>query len=582
MNKLYSFPKTAGLDVQLFKQRAIRNLYCGFLNLSDVIDLLVRKYQRYFEVLIRRDPHAVGKKRPSWLTEIRPSISDASAETICSRIPYVMSGLGAISSAPVWEEPANEPEDYFAAHRFAWLLTCDPLNSAQAADARTRVDEWITGNNNLMDRAWETYSACERIGNLVSWLSLIPQETRVKFLPKNSESFFRASAATIVAHPEYYGNLRTNNHILNNGRALVMLGRILGDTGMHDRGVAILERMLPVMVGEGGMLRERSSHYQFVVLGWVLDASRYAATPGTKEVFGPYVKRMAGAAVRLLDGRGALAAEIGDISPDMSPSASLARLALLHPGWQNGTAPVDGPSTDDWYFLSAGGSRVMVNYPVGNYPFRYPTHGHCDLTSFVWSLDDERILVDAGRFRYTTDTVSEHQRSAAGHNLPLVDGFSPLCEPFGVSGWMPTPYASATLVVEGIAPNKLIMRHTGLERLQRGMRHLRAIDVKDQGIDVVDSFAGSGVHTVTLLWHFPLTFRPLADNGGAGNGRFEVTVETSGAGPTSYHWFYGDSAGLRASRAYGTSESLTTLVVELRCSFPAEVRTSFRVAPCAA
>lgn len=578
----FDIPYTVGSDIRHFKQRAVMHPCFALAHLPAVAGLYTRKYLPRCEALFRSDPHAAGKRRFPGMSAAVGGIPDEDAAAVCSRIPFVEARSWTIKSAPLWSESANEPEDFFAGHRFAWLLTSDPSNPDTAREVRRRLDEWIARHKDKAGLEWESYSACERVCNLASWLSLVPPETRPGIFPVEGAAFLKFSAGLISSHLEYYGPSRTNNHILNNGRALVMLGRVLGYPALHAWGVAIFERMLPVMVGRDGMLRERSSHYQFVVLGWVLDALRYAATPKAEELLAPYTWRMGGAALRLLDERGGLAAEFGDISPDMSPNASIERLDILHPGWRDGVIPAAGPVMDDWYFLSSGTSQVIANYPAGGYPLPYPTHGHCDFTSFIWNFGGERILADAGRYRYTTDAVSERQRSAVGHNLPLVDGFAPLCEPFGVSGWAPAPYAAARLEAECPGSRRLVMRHTGLERVQRGMRHARTIDVYDEGIDVEDAFMGNGEHTVTLLWHFPPAFKSLENSGGVGNGRIEVTVVTVCGVPAAYHWFHGEGAGLQGSSAYGIKESRTTLAVECRGAFPVVIRTMFRVRPCAA
>lgn len=578
---IFSYPETARVELRHFKRAIVQNPLFALWHFPAVTGFYARKYLLRFEAMLRADSLSVGKMPPSWLPGGAIDQLIAAPDAICARIPLVTSRSGVIGSSPLWKEKLDEPEDYFAAHRFAWLLISNPSNLDVARETRTLLGEWISRQRDLADRAWEPYSACERVCNLISWLSLAPSEIRASLFPEMGAEFLRNSAEVILKRMEYYGEVHTNNHILNNGRALVMLGCVLGSTALQAKGIAIYERMLPVIVGDDGMLRERSSHYQFVVLGWVLDTLRYVTTPEARNLLTPYSKRMAGAALRLLNERGGIAAGIGDISPDMTPLASIERLDLLHPGWREDAASVAGHKVDDWYFLSSGVSRVIVNYPEGHYPPRYPTHGHCDLTSFVWSFGGERVLTDAGRYRYTTDAVSERQRSAAGHNVPLVDGFSPLCEPFGVSGWAPVPYASTTLEAECPTPRQLLMRHTGLERVQRGMRHERVITVLDNGVDVEDSFTGTGEHAITLLWHFPPAFTPCGNGKGLSNGHVEVTVEIVGGVETSYHCLHGENAVVHGSIGYGDRGPLTTVVVERRAAFPVSVKTQFRVQLCA-
>ncbi len=72
---------------------------------------------------------------------------------------------------------------------------------------------------------------------------------------------------------------------------------------------------------------------------------------------------------------------------------------------------------------------------------RFPTHGHNDLTSFVWLHGGQEMFVDPGRNRYTSDEISLAQVGATGHNVPTVNDLAPLCEACYLGGgWRPLPY----------------------------------------------------------------------------------------------------------------------------------------------
>src|SRR5438105_4004636 len=155
-------------------------------------------------------------------------------------------------------------------------------------------------------------------------------------VPRPLLVFLHDSLAWIVRHLEYYGPRETNNHIINNARAIVMAGAALQDQTALAAGMQIFRQCLPCLIMEGGFLRERSTHYQVIVLNWILDAWRFLglhADPdfASRKFLGNYVKRMIAATSMMCADGTSLLALIGDVSPDLTPAQSLARLQLLYP-----------------------------------------------------------------------------------------------------------------------------------------------------------------------------------------------------------------------------------------------------------
>jgi hypothetical protein len=190
-----------------------------------------------------------------------------------------------------------------------------------------------------------------------------------------------------------------------------------------------------------------------------------------------YISRMLGAASMICDRGQRLLALIGDVSPDAAPTQSLARLAVLYaefwPLSDESIRPVE--VKDGWYLISVAQGVVLGNFPAGRYPFVFPTHGHCDFASFVWLYNGHAILGDSGRYRYTPDAVSLFQKSAAGHNLPTVNGFAPLCETLVANGsWWPLPYAAAVLELTE-CDGGVVLAHKGFARATPVRRHSRQI-----------------------------------------------------------------------------------------------------------
>ena len=80
------------------------------------------------------------------------------------------------------------------------------------------------------------YSAGERLTNLLVFLAAMPTAERARFVTPRLCEFLRESVAWIFRHVEYYGRTETNNHVLNNARALVVGGSVTGAKSHFLRG----------------------------------------------------------------------------------------------------------------------------------------------------------------------------------------------------------------------------------------------------------------------------------------------------------------------------------------------------------
>jgi hypothetical protein len=477
----------------------------------------------------------------------------------------------------------RDPEDYLAHQRWGFLL--ERMLGDRGVDWRACLDAcigWTQAMSDTEDPAWETYSACERIANLAVFLAVMPPELREYGVTRDVIEFLDKSVTWIYGHLEYYGPTETNNHILNNARALVLGGVVVGNSRAVSAGMQIFRRCLPDMVQSGGFLRERSSHYQLVILNWVLDAWRFVAAaegPDASDTrfLAGYADRMRKAASMLCERGTSLLAVIGDVSPDLTPERALGRLALLYSDWwpltyrSEGFAVVDG-----WFSISKGDEVVLGNFPEGRFPWDFPTHGHGDYTSFGWSHAGAQILIDPGRYRYSADAVSAAQVSAVGHSLPTVNGLAPLCESMRSGGWWPVPYASAQLRAAALT-DALVLEHDGFARATPVSRHCRRIELQPCTLLVVDSFEGSGPVDLSFYWHFSEAFgnfdssRMLA-SGSGGNVRIEVRETTGKRDPIELHV---ERLPGYLSAQYGNMSPSTRLRLSCSAKLPMTVMTQF-------
>lgn len=539
-----------------------------------------------------RTPHAGAKGRPHWIDGVPPRKKLGTPDNAGMFLPKWVLGREPDSASGVYPagQQLHEDDAEVRFERNRWRFLCEMLWSpcSDWQFSLSEVRSWIELNRNRDGEAWEPYSASERVANLLVWLACVDNaKGNAAVEVGDLTSFVAESLDWIAGHLEYYGERGTNNHILNNARALVMGGVAVGDDWSVRAGMKTFNEFLPRLVAKEGFLRERSSHYQLIVANWVLDAwrfvdARFGGDDLDTMLLKEYALRMTAAAAMLCDDRGELLGLVGDVSPDAPPLLTSRRLAVLYPDIWNARSMQAADRAlvaDDWFRLDDGSQTVLGNFPAGSFPPPYPTHGHGDHTGFVWRVDDVPVLVDSGRHRYTPDSVSVMQKGALGHSVPLVNGLPPLCESLLRNGlWWPRPYAAATLAlsVDGACVR---MAHDGFARATSVRGHARSIRIRTVGIGIEDRFEGTGSVAVHLRWNFApgfATFDAASGHVAGSDGTVRLSVSGFQDAPV-FRVRRADDAGGWYSEMYGMKTPSLVLEVEGRISMPASIMTEFEI-----
>ena len=560
------------------------------------IKSLFYKLCRFFinKLVIKLSSKHVGlKRKPLWLKNLNIFNYDSDYKNPTHFfLPIYLSVNVAelIGSEAIQRGIDDDPEDYLKENRWAFLLELILVNSCDINNNLSRVSDWINFNTDKSDVCWETYSACERVSNLLVFLSALNPSPMSRVFEMKAIYFVSDSLHWICQHIEYYGKDATNNHILNNARALVIGGVALGSESFCRVGMRIFREFLPDMVGENGFLRERSTHYQLIVTNWVLDAWHfiefyYGKNHLDSMFLYKYFQRMSYASSFLCNMEGRLLGLVGDISPDLSPIQTAVRLYRLYPKYWplkyvNCNATV---IKDDWFRIDGTNQIVIGNFPKGTFPHEFPTHGHIDYTSFFWVNDGVEILVDNGRYRYTADAVSLLQKSAFGHSVLFVDEFSPMCESLIENGqWWPLPYASANLdswVLDGTVN----LSHDGFSRATNVLKHTRTISLNDAGLEVIDSLEGGGESMIRLRWNFGRSFVEF-DNGLMIIKGSENVIQLSTKGFKAVplvESFSGQLGGGWFSGTYGEVQPSISVEFSGSVDLPVVISTRFEIKKCA-
>jgi len=481
---------------------------------------------------------------------------------------------GIMPETVVSEIGPEDPEAYMARHR--WSNCARALgNEGRALAAFSDALAWIEQPPPHTDVAWESYSCCERVVNLALLLAAHPSlltdanETQIK-------TFFHESAAWINAHLEYYGPERTNNHFLNNGRALVVSGSVLKNDALLSTGLAIIERMAPTLFPSDGCLREGSSHYQLVAGGWIFDVLLFArlAAPSDKLMSLEKLATEIGVACACIAATlPNMDHHIGDISPDLHPVLTLARLRLLYGSRLSSSHANTSPG--EWLFADRDQFSVIAR-AVRKWPQEYTTHGHDDLGGFIWLHQGRAILTDAGRQNYLPRAETKAQLGPGAHNTLMINGLGALPASLLRTGiWYPKPYTNAAIEAES-AIDGFSLSHNGFKRIQGVGVHRRVVRLAEDGLEIEDLIEGSGIAELSLNWHFAPEWRDDTINSLISSfGQLDISNSDSkevGGIWTDYDF----------STAYGVAIKARCLSFHFRVELPYRVSTKMRFRSCAA
>lgn len=359
----------------------------------------------------------------------------------------------------VADSSSPDPEIRMRLDRLGWTLKLalqDQNNAWQAAG------KWLNERWKGNVACQGSYSISERVSNLILLWNIQepapPLATEVLLM-------IEKDVEHLLGHLEYHGEFGTNNHILNNARALILAGSFLGIPRFYEAGCWLLENQLSKHVSAEGVLREASTHYQWVITRWIVEVGCvfYSADQARFQQLCPLLNNMLDVceAMQLGKQAGKYLPLIGDISPDFPPRfyGGMTGLgyALVGCGekieftsstiddwWSHffiGRAkPMPGnwqPSDGSWTRLANNNWALLAHSDTHPDDSRV-THGHHDLFSFELAFQGIPFIVDSGRKNYLA--ARDHEEAGIleeWHNTILVNekrtGFVP-------RGYMPASW----------------------------------------------------------------------------------------------------------------------------------------------
>lgn len=444
---------------------------------------------------------------------------------------------------PDWLRQYDDHEKTFSLHRWGWLL----MNAVDHPSGKIKewgirvMNDWFLRMNNMKDHpAWESYSVSERIVNALLFFYMLRNiESRRDEEINGIEKNLLDMAVYLNDHLEYHGN-RTNNHILNNARALYMLGRLSSCQKITEIGRRILMNETPKMITSTGFLREDSSSYHLLLLRTYLEILWTAEYTGDDRFAGlirSFTASMARAAwfFSTYDNtkRVWTIPLIGDVSPDFPVGwlsdicRSRQALELFRPsgvveesfrGWNaiwNSGSPGSGQERKDetgglehqvyaesgWYRFDCGGFTIFIHVtPSGPVPLY--SHGHNDIFSFVLYWKGSSLIIDPGRFSYLPTVFGSYGKSSPAHNTITIDG----SESYPLNrGMYPTDYRKGNPEVQWEKREDgyyIKISHDGFKRIDNKITACREFFITKDSIRIRDRIDGKGTHGIKSYFHF--------------------------------------------------------------------------------
>lgn len=363
------------------------------------------------------------------------------------------------------------------------------------------INEWIENNPHFKGNGWEPYPLSLRIVNWIKFLqhSDYPQTEVVL------NSLF-LQTRSLNNKIEYH---LLGNHLFKNGVALLFAGYFFkGEEAKQWLATGkqiLIEQLAEQVLADGGHF-ERSPMYHALILEDILDCLNLV-TSSQVDVDAEFKALLELKANAMLEFMMATLHKDGsypvfnDTAQGIAsnPQQLLDYANRLQLSWiSNADSLIEKPDFG-LYILSSKKLHCIIDAgPIG--PDYLPGHAHCDTLSFELSIEDLRVIVNAGVYQYAGSERNNY-RATSAHNTVEIDN----AEQHEI--W------STFRVARRGYPQNIITRkdddqlffsgqHTGYHRLSGKPTHQRDITLKDNRLNIKDCITGKGQHSAKSFIHF--------------------------------------------------------------------------------
>lgn len=465
------------------------------------------------------------------------------------------------SKYPNWNLISDDPEQNESLHRWNWLIYEITENKNISFNwGINLMRSWIkTMGLNPKGFASDTYTISERISNAVLFTEILSINNNKNYrLPNDIEMSIKIMANQLTGSIEYRQKQVPINHVINNARALFILGQYLQNSDLIKIAIAIIKNDILKLLTKNNFLRDGSSHYHFLFTRWILELlwiSKKNNCDELENILTPIAYNMIDKIwfflVNNIEDNSFSMPLIGDVSPDCDPdwlvNIGFSELATNiypiphsiknvdgHKGWNklwenklnkkqssihinyNNDKIIDQCYPEsNWYRVDNG--RITVFWHTeGVSNSSNGAHSHLDISSFVLYWDGIPIIVDPGRYSYSSlNKFGEYSISCRAHNNIMVDNMEPLI--LSKSRKYPFHYRKAAVIIDSEKNENqftIKINSTGYRRIRNDkIEHTRTFSVFNNQLIIEDTLKGNKSHLLETFFHFGPNIYITKNNG---------------------------------------------------------------------
>ena len=367
---------------------------------------------------------------------------------------------------------------------------------------------------------YDSYCVSQRVMNWISFLS------RYDIHDEKILSFLWRQAYYLSVNPEYH---LKNNHLLDNGFALLRAGLFFGEEKFFHAGQAILINELNHQILNDGAHIELSPMYHCSVLWRILES--IDSMDMVRQEFSPLNSLLSDVASRMCGWLNTIVFDNGDLPAinDSAQDGAPPLHALSDYAHELGIKCIHTP-------LSMSGLRKFRNRHFellvdvhGLTQAAAPGHAHADALHFLLHVFGSPFIIDTGVSVYEKGPVRAYERSTAAHNTVEINGKnqSELYGNFRVG-------RRARIVNLNERGHVLEATHDGYKI--HGVLHTRKIEFLDREILITDTINRQGNNTSLAHLHVDKKSGLWLENGRLISKFVQVSFEGAGRIECSDTW----------------------------------------------